>query len=343
MGAGRPNIATSQHLPACAACPNVRLVALCDRLESVREYAAQAGVRAYTDYGAFLSDPDVDMVHVTTPDWCHCDQALAALAAGKAVLLQKPPCVTADELGRLREASRRHPGMLKICLNTRETYRVRRLSEHVAGGTVGDLVHVGISYRGRRFPIDDLESPYLSAALGGVWLHNGMHWLDEACVYARHLPTRVQVFATRNDCGSPEVLGEGPNYWSALFDLGPAVTFRLEYNTMLMADGLPGGMQRVLIGTEGEMRLPYGSDELRVYRADTDRVETEMLYDETRTTADDTLEAFVRLVSAFAGQLADGRERAPAAEHSLTCMEWLLAGAESAGAMQAVTELNGGS
>jgi predicted dehydrogenase len=310
-------------------------------LEGVQQFAAQYGARAYRDYDAFLSDPEVRMVHVATPDWLHCEHALAALEAGKAVLLQKPPCVTVEELALLRAASDRHPGMLKICLNTRETYRVRRLRELVESGVIGELVHIRISYRGKRYPITDLSSPYLSAALGGVWLHNGMHWLDEGCVYAGHLPTRVQVFAARNDNGPAESLGEGPNYWSALFDMGPGVTFRLEYNTMLMADGLPGGMQRVLIGTAGEIRLPYGTEEVSIYRAGTDDVITEVLYDETRTVAGDTLAAFVRLIDAFAGQLLDGCDREPAIGHSLECMAWLLAGVESAGTMRSVSNLNG--
>jgi len=220
LGAGQPNIATSCHLPACRLSEKVRIVALCDRLESVHEYARQYGAVAYTDYAAMLEDPRIQMVQIATPDWCHCDHAEQALAAGKHVLLQKPPCISAAELDRLRLATTRAPGFLKIALNNRETHNARRIQRLIGDGAVGSVRHIRIAYRGKRFPIADLDSPYLKANMGGVWVHNGLHWLDEAFFYSGVLPTAVQVFAARNATGSPHVLGEGPNYWAALFEMG---------------------------------------------------------------------------------------------------------------------------
>jgi len=189
----------------------VRLVALCDRLAGVHDSARQHGLRAYTDYAEMLADTAVEMVQVATPDWCHVDHAEQALAAGRHVLLQKPPCTDGEGLERLRIAARDSRARLKVLLNTRQTRLCRTLKALLDAGTIGRLVQVRIASRGHRFPIADLSSPYLSAALGGVWVHNGLHWLDEACFYADALPTAVQVVATRNGHGPPEVLGEGRN------------------------------------------------------------------------------------------------------------------------------------
>jgi len=329
IGAGRPSIATSNHIPACQRSGKVRIVALCDRLEGVREYAAQCDARAYTDYAAMLAAPDVEMVQIATPDWCHCDHTEQALAAGKHVLLQKPPCVSLDELERLRRAAANAPGRLKICLNNRERRHARTIRKCLDDGEIGELRHVNISSRGRRYPIRAPDSPYLKAEMGGVWIHNGLHWLDEAFFYAGALPTSVQVLAARNPAGAPEYLGEGPNYWSAFFEMGPQITFRFEYNTMLLPDGMPGGMQRCLIGTKGEIRQRYGDDALVVFRAGESEPSTPELLDADATAAEDSYEAFRRLFDAFVDEIRDGCERSPRVADSLLLMEALLRGART--------------
>lgn len=329
LGAGRPNIATSNQVPACQRCANVRLVALCDRLEGVHDVARGCGARAYTDYDRLLADPEVEMVQVSTPDWCHVEHTERALAAGRHVLLQKPPCVDRDGLRRLRAAAA-GPARLKVLLNTRQTRVCRTLEALVAGGRIGRLVQVRISYRGHRFPIADPESPYLKASMGGVWLHNGLHWLDEACLYAKALPCTAALITTRNDQGPPTLLGEGPNYWCGIFEMGSAVTFTLEYNTMLLRDGLPGGVQRVLIGTEGELRQSYGDPGLTLFRAGQDAPERCPLLDEHLTPVEDIHDSFARAIGAFAAEIRDGQEREPVTAAALHCMEALMAGAETA-------------
>lgn len=330
LGAGRPNIATSNQIPACQRCANVRLVALCDRLDGVHDTARACGARAYTDYDRMLADPEVEMVQVSTPDWCHVEHTERALAAGRHVLLQKPPCVDRDGLRRLRAAAAAGRARLKVLLNTRQTRLCRSVHALVAAGRIGRLVQVRISYRGHRFPIPDPESPYLKAALGGVWLHNGLHWLDEACLYAAAPPRSVYVVTTRNEHGAPAMLGEGPNYWCGMFDMGSDVTFTFEYNTMLMGDGLPGGVQRVLIGTEGELRQNYGDAHLTLFRRGLDTPEDCPLLDEGLTPADDVQDSFARAIGAFAAEIRDGKEREPRTAVALHCMGALIAGAESA-------------
>jgi predicted dehydrogenase len=65
-----------------------------------------ARVRAYRDPAAVLADPEVRVVDITTPTRTHLDLALAALAAGKHVVLEKPMTRTAAEGRRLVAAAR---------------------------------------------------------------------------------------------------------------------------------------------------------------------------------------------------------------------------------------------
>lgn len=57
--------------------------------------------RAYVSYDDVLSDGDVDVVHITTPNFLHFEQARAALKAGKHVMCEKPLALSSDETAEL--------------------------------------------------------------------------------------------------------------------------------------------------------------------------------------------------------------------------------------------------
>ena len=324
LGAGTPSIATNQQLPASGNSKLIELGALCDISDGVYDFAEQFQVKAYTDYNKMLDDADIDMVQVATPDQFHCEHALMALAAGKHVLLQKPPCLNMDELAKLRNAAAKSAGRLKVILNQRYTPLSRSIKHYLDQGLIGELREMIIKYRGRRFPIDNLDSFYLKKESGGVWLHNSLHWLDEAFLYSGTMPESIQVYSTKNEHGIPQCLGEGPNYWSAVFPMDK-VTFLFEYNTMLMQTGMPGGMQRVLIGTEGEISQDYGANDLLLYRKGA--TETEILpLLEDGDGVDPVIKSFQLGIDDFAQEIIDGVERSPKINDTLALFELLLKG-----------------
>ncbi len=63
-------------------------------------------VRAYPDEGGLLADPAVDLVSLCTPTETHTDVAIAALRAGKHVLVEKPVALNAADIRRVRDAAR---------------------------------------------------------------------------------------------------------------------------------------------------------------------------------------------------------------------------------------------
>lgn len=94
---GLGKIARDQHLPAIAATPGIELVAVASR------NARLDGVDGFATVEELLADvADVDAVALCTPPMPRRDQALAALAAGKHVLLEKPPGAAVSELAPLR-------------------------------------------------------------------------------------------------------------------------------------------------------------------------------------------------------------------------------------------------
>lgn len=100
------------------------------------------GVRVYDDYDALLADPGIDAVYVPLPNHLHVDWTLKAIAAGKAVLCEKPISLEAAEIDRII-AARDTAGVLAA-----EAFMIvhhpqwQLVRDWIAAGKIGDLVHV---------------------------------------------------------------------------------------------------------------------------------------------------------------------------------------------------------
>lgn len=93
---GFGKIARDQHLPAIASTAGVELVAIASR------NARAEGLRNYHDLDAMLAgEPGLDAIILCQPPEARFDAALAALNAGKHVLLEKPPGATVSEIQAL--------------------------------------------------------------------------------------------------------------------------------------------------------------------------------------------------------------------------------------------------
>lgn len=101
------------HANQYAKLPGVTLSAVLDPLpERAAQLAVPLGGRAFTDLGAFLEA--VDVVTVASPATFHAEHALAALAAGKPVYVEKPIAVSVADGEKIREAARAK-GLVVAC------------------------------------------------------------------------------------------------------------------------------------------------------------------------------------------------------------------------------------
>lgn len=94
---------------------------------------------AYASYAELLADPAIDVVYIATPHPSHCGDTLAAIAAGKHVLCEKPMGVTAAECRRMVSAADRKGVVLLEAFMYRVHPQTRKLQELVARGVIGDL------------------------------------------------------------------------------------------------------------------------------------------------------------------------------------------------------------
>ncbi len=104
MGAG---FMGGTHARALASLPGVQVAGVSSRTaEKAAALAAEVGAQPYTDARALLDAPDIAAVAVTLPTHLHREYAVAALEAGKHVLLEKPMALTLEECDAIIAAQR---------------------------------------------------------------------------------------------------------------------------------------------------------------------------------------------------------------------------------------------
>jgi predicted dehydrogenase len=128
-----------------------------------------------------LADPDIDVIHITTPNHLHHVQVAAVLDAGKHVLCEKPLAVSVAE-GRDLEARALRAGVRHaVCFNQRYYPLVHQAREMVASGELGTVRLVSGGYLQDWLLFDTDWNWRLVAEKGGelrAVADIGSHWFD---------------------------------------------------------------------------------------------------------------------------------------------------------------------
>ncbi|MER8222296.1 Gfo/Idh/MocA family oxidoreductase [Streptomyces sp. NPDC094143] len=121
-----------------------RLVAVAARDRSRAEvFAARHGVeRVASSYAELVADPEIDVVYNPLANGLHGPWNLAALAAGKHVLSEKPSASNAEEAAEVRAAAERAGTVFMEAFHYLFHPVTRRLHELLASGELGELRHV---------------------------------------------------------------------------------------------------------------------------------------------------------------------------------------------------------
>jgi len=123
-----------------------RIVATCDLDGDLaeRRRVQWKAERAYIRFDDLLADPRVDAVEILTPHDLHADQAVAALAAGKHVSLQKPPTHSLAELDRIADAASASGRVVRVFENFAHYPPHRKARELIEAGAIGTPLSVRI-------------------------------------------------------------------------------------------------------------------------------------------------------------------------------------------------------
>jgi len=156
--------------------PDARIVAVGSRSqESADRFGDSHGVpRRHASYQALVEDPDVDAVYVATPHPLHAENALAAIAAGKHVLVEKPFTMDAASAASVVAAARAAGVFCMEAMWTRFLPHTLRIRQLVAEGAVGEVRTVSADL-GMNFPPDPTHRLYAPELGGGALLDLGIY------------------------------------------------------------------------------------------------------------------------------------------------------------------------
>ncbi|MCC6510268.1 MAG: Gfo/Idh/MocA family oxidoreductase [Pirellulaceae bacterium] len=136
---------------------------------------------AYASLQELLDDTAVDVVHITTPNRFHFDQATSALNAGKHVLCEKPLAMNAQESAKLVAHAQRSGLAAGVNYNIRYYPLCLEAAQRVRSGQVGKVIHLAGSYvQDWLFHDTDFNWRVLSSEGGPLRAVSdiGTHWLD---------------------------------------------------------------------------------------------------------------------------------------------------------------------
>ncbi len=153
-----------------------RLVAVGSRSRAAAEkFAADhGGIRAHATYEALLADPEVSAVYISTPHDSHAALTIAAAAAGKHVLCEKPLALNHADAARAVAAARAHGVFLMEAFMYRCHPQTAKLAELVRAGAIGELRLISAVFCFNR-PVDPKLRLYNRALGGGAILDIGCY------------------------------------------------------------------------------------------------------------------------------------------------------------------------
>jgi len=221
LGISGLGLAGAMLIRAARLNPRFELVAGVDPLSRPREtFARDFGARTHEDFADLCADTDVEAIYIASPHEYHMAQGVAALDAGKHVLLEKPMALTLADCDTVIAAADRAGTHLIVGHTHGFDPNVRAIRDLVGSGGMGRLAgilnfnYTDFLYRPRR--PEELDT----ARGGGITFNQVMHQIE----IARSIGGRVR--SVRADAGAmdPDRPTEGNCTVFLDFEAGGAAT-----------------------------------------------------------------------------------------------------------------------
>jgi myo-inositol 2-dehydrogenase/D-chiro-inositol 1-dehydrogenase len=244
------------HVPALDAAADIELVAACDTdSERAEAIARPRGARAYTSWEEMLNREDLDALWVCTPPLRHCDPALAALASGIHVYLEKPIARTLDDAEAIVSAARSADAVCAVGYQWHASELIEKAREALAGQRVALLL--GRNYgpvAGRPWFMDRAQG-------GGQILERGSHHIDLQRAIAGEI-SAVQAVAAREQLAQSDSEGS----------IDDAIGLVLHFESGALGsvysawsrEGQPGLYTTDILATDATITLEFGPDAFRI-------------------------------------------------------------------------------
>ncbi len=160
---------------------DAEVAALCDPNEVRMKVASEKFKKPpalYKTVDEMAANEDLDAVVITSPDYCHVENAVSALKNGLNVLLDKPLATTVKGCQEILAAAEESGKTVMIGFNLRHEPTLKRLKEIIDEGVLGKifLIENREFYDGGKTYMSRWNRKYEFS--GGLWIHKGSHDFD---------------------------------------------------------------------------------------------------------------------------------------------------------------------
>lgn len=249
-----PGFIANKVLPSFALAEGARVLAVASNTPGkAKQFAEKWDIpRIYENYEGLVSDPDVDVIYITTPNAFHKKNAILAMEYGKHVLCEKPFAMNAKDAQEMSDCARKNNVFLMEAMWTRFFPAMDKIKEIIAQGVVGEI-HSIVSDFSYDFPFDPGYHLYDPNAGGGTLLDGGIYPLSFAGYIYEAVPKEYVGFAN---------LKNG-------VDVRDTVVLRFpngEMSSFICGADTSSPWDSVLYGSKGCIRVPsfYAASEFEV-------------------------------------------------------------------------------
>ncbi|MFT5089619.1 MAG: UDP-N-acetyl-2-amino-2-deoxyglucuronate dehydrogenase [Planctomycetota bacterium] len=296
--------------------PSIKVTAVVDTdAERAEKMADQTGAQAFTSLETALSDGDFTAVDIMLPHDQHEAVAVAAFAAAKHVVLEKPMAPTLDACARIQEAATAAATVFMVAEQSQYWPDALKVQELIRAGAIGEII-TARAFFGGAVGGGWGSKPWryeLAKAGGGIVIDGGAHWIRPLRMWLGEIDEVVAV------TGRPLEEMEGESLTRALM--------RFESGTVAVFDALragsfmgPGDEFRIT-GTMGELIVEKGHSG-RLLRYDKAHPEGEVLAD---TKDEGRSASFGYELQDFALAVLEGKELEAGPDYSLGELRTALA------------------
>lgn len=177
IGCGR---IAPRHADSLAVIQETKLVQVCDVIEARAHHFAEKYDAEYClDYHDLLANPDIDIVNICTPSGMHAEMAIAALRAGKHVIVEKPMAMNVADADRIIAAAQETNRKLCIVLQNRYNPPMQDFYRAVHDGKIGRVLLGSVTvrwYRPQEYYNDGWHGT--KSMDGGALLNQSIHHID---------------------------------------------------------------------------------------------------------------------------------------------------------------------
>ncbi|MGZ3305413.1 MAG: oxidoreductase [Asticcacaulis sp.] len=319
------------HVPLVRATPGLELAAVVSSRPAEVE-AAAPGTAVFADFDAMVADPSIELVVLATPNTLHAPQAVAALRAGKNVVIDKPFGVNLAEAEAVAQAAKASGKLACVFQNRRWDSHILTLKRFLDEDRLGEVAEAILRYdRLRDVSPERWRDQDLPGS--GMWFDLGTHLVDQAVhLFGRPDTVMADIFAQR--------LGAMTNDWF-LCILGYGRTRVVLHSGMVTP--VPGAV--VEVQGSGGAFIKYGQDTqedmLRAGRTPGDQgwgvdpspaVFTPAIGTETRAAVEVSCQPgnYPAFYAGIAAAIRDGAPSPVPIEQSLIAMQIIELGLQSA-------------